>query len=97
MPGMSFHKGYSHITSKALTGKISPRRSARACHFGDRPPKLCKEKERTAHKRRLKNRWRHPSVDVLGQFSNRVPGARNWFETMLGKRTKGTEQGWSLS
>lgn len=24
MPGMSFHKGYSHITSKALTGRSHP-------------------------------------------------------------------------
>lgn len=36
-------------------------------------------------------------MHVLGQFSNRVPGASNWFETTLGKRTEGTEQGLSLS
>lgn len=96
MPEMHFQEGHSHITCKAL-GRSHP---------GDLPKhavlEMClqncaRKKERTAHKCRLKIRWRHPNMDVLRQFSIRVPPASNWFETMLGKHTEGTELGWSLS
>lgn len=90
---LSFQEGQSCISSKAL-GRSHPKDLPK--HAALETALQNSAKERTHHKCRLKIRRKHTSTDVLGHFSKRAPGASNCFEMMLGKYTKGTEQGWSL-